>query len=162
MALPAPTPRLSARALVSDAEFSAFLTTILSNNSGMDTATGSRILEQALAFVATAASRPGTVMVPSRVVDEGWHTLLLHTGAYYRLCAGFGNFVHHIPEAPDVTRFSQAAIDRTVTLIAAAGYVVDLALWRAPDDQPVPVAAKCQHSDDSGPIVIIPKPKPAG
>lgn len=162
MALPVSEPRLSARALVSDAEFSAFLTTILGNNPGMDIATGSRILEQALAFVATAASRPGTAMVPSRVVDEGWHTLLLHTGSYYQLCAGFGNFVHHVPEAPDVTRFSQAAIDRTVTRVAAAGYVVDLDLWRAPDDRRVTVAAKCQHSDDSGPIVIIPKPKQKG
>ncbi|MGW5677589.1 glycine-rich domain-containing protein [Streptomyces sp. NPDC003860] len=162
MSLPAPEQRLSARALVSDAEFSAFLTTILGNNPGMDIATGSRVLEQALAFVATAASRPGTAMVPSRVVDEGWHTLLLHTGPYYRLCSSFGNFVHHIPETPDAARFSQTAIDRTVTLVAAAGYVVDLDLWRAPDDQRVPVSAKCQHSDDSGPIVIIPKPKPKG
>jgi len=36
---------------------------------------------------------------------------------------------------------------------------VDDALWLAPTDQSLPVAASCQHSDDSGPIVIVPKPK---
>ncbi|MFI1830248.1 hypothetical protein ACH41E_28005 [Streptomyces sp. NPDC020412] len=62
----------------------------------------------------------------------------------------------------DVSRDVRLAGALGLTLVAAAGYVVDLDLWRAPDDQRVPVSAKCQHSDDSGPIVVIPKPKPKG
>ncbi|GFE12884.1 hypothetical protein Sgleb_09310 [Streptomyces glebosus] len=43
--------------------------------------------------------------------------------------------------------------------VVEAGYSVDLDLWGPPDGDLVSVAAKCQHSDDSGPIVTIPKPK---
>ncbi|WP_327686616.1 recombinase family protein [Streptomyces sp. NBC_00467] len=154
-----PIPAASARRLLSDAEFNAVLATILVNNPGMQIEMGGRILAQALAFVATAASKPGQAMTPSRVVDEGWHTLILHTGLYYRLCARFGNFVHHIPEQPDPSRFDQTVIDRTTALIAAAGWHLDPDLWRGPAGSLIPVAANCQHSDDSGPIVIIPKPK---
>lgn len=149
----------SARHLLSDAEFNAVLSTILNNNPGMAVEIGGRILTQALAFVATAASRSGRAMTPSRVVDEGWHTLILHTELYWRLCARFGNFVHHMPEIAFAGRHDQAVIDRTTALIQQAGWDVDLDLWRGPEDSLVPVAAKCQHSDDSGPIVIIPKPK---
>lgn len=149
----------SARQLLSDAEFNAVLGTILNNNPGMQIEMGGRILTQALAFVATAAARPGRAMTPSRVVDEGWHTLILHTGLYYNLCSLYGNFVHHVPEQPDPGRFDQAVIDRTTALIADAGWEVDAELWRGPEDAKVSVAASCQHSDDSGPIVIIPKPK---
>jgi hypothetical protein len=151
---------VSARALLSDAEFNAVLGTILSANPGMQIEMGGRIITQALAFVATAASRPGRAMTPSRVVDEGWHTLILHTGLYYELCARFGNFVHHVPEQPDPGRYDPAILDRTTALIEAAGYAVDRDLWRGPTDTLVSVAADCQHSDDSGTIVITPKPKP--
>lgn len=154
-----PIPAVSARSLLSDAEFNSVLGTILTNNPGMTIETGGRIITQALAFVATAAARPGRAMTPSRVVDEGWHTLILHTGLYYNLCARFGNFVHHVPEQPDPGRHDQAVIGRTTSLIEAAGYEVDRDLWRGPEDALVSVAASCQHSDDGGPIVIIPKPK---
>lgn len=116
-----PIPAVSARALLSDAEFNAVLGTILSNNPGMAIEMGGRILTQALALVATAASRPGRAMTPSRVVDEGWHTLILHTELYWRLCTRFGNFVHHIPEQPDPGRYDQHVIGRTTALIEAAG-----------------------------------------
>ncbi|MYS66354.1 hypothetical protein GTW66_20700 [Streptomyces sp. SID5473] len=151
---------MSARALLSDADASTVLATILGNNPGMSISTATRVLDQALAFVATAAGRPGEPMVPSRTVDEGWHALILHTGVYQRLCSRFGAFVHHQPEEPDPGRFSSSVLTRTTALITEAGYRVDPDMWRAPDDTLVSVAAKCQHSDDSGPIVIIPKPKP--
>ncbi|MER5727465.1 hypothetical protein ABT084_03735 [Streptomyces sp. NPDC002138] len=51
---------------------------------------------------------------------------------------------------------------RTIAAIEAAGFTVDLDLWRGPRDSLVSVAAECPHSDDDrGPIVIIPK-KPKG
>jgi len=158
-----PIPVLtSPRALLSDAEFNAVRMTILSNNYGMEPDIAGAILEDALAFVATAANNPGIGLVPSRVVDEGWHALILHTGIYYGLCSRFGNFVHHIPEQPDPGRFDQGVIDRTIAHIEAAGYPVHRNLWRGPEDSTVPVAAQCQHGDQGGPIVTRPRPKPKG
>lgn len=155
-----PIPVLnSARGLLTDPEFYAVRMTILSNNTGMWPEMAGAILEDALAFVATAASKPGQALVPSRVVDEGWHALILHTGIYWDLCSRFGNFVHHVPQQPDPGRWDQAVIDRTLAAIEAAGYPVHHSLWRGPEDSTVPVAASCQHGDQSGPIVIIPKPK---
>ncbi|MET9954198.1 hypothetical protein ABZ135_21980 [Streptomyces sp. NPDC006339] len=146
------------RALLSDSQFNDVRATILDNNPGMEPGMASRILEQALAFLATAATQPGTGLVPSRVVDEGWHALILHTSLYYNLCSALGGgFLHHTPERPDPARRSEASIRRTITAMEAAGYEVDMDLWRGPEDSLVPVAASCQHSDDSGPIVLIPK-----
>lgn len=161
-----PIPVLqSARALLSDAQFNDVRGTILDNNPGMDPEIAGRILVDALAFVATAASStPGPGLVPSRVVDEGWHALILHTGLYHDLCSRFGAFVHHTPERQDLGRDNQGSVDRTVERIRAAGYTVDTDLWRGPEDRTIPVAAKCRHSDDRGTIVIKkrPKPKPQG
>ncbi|MEJ8654980.1 hypothetical protein [Streptomyces sp. MS1.AVA.4] len=149
----------TARALLTDAQFNDVRATILGNNPGMEPDLAGRILVDALAFLATAASSPGQALVPSRVVDEGWHALILHTTLYYGLCARFGNFVHHLPERPDPSRHDEAVIERTIAHIAAAGYSVDRDLWRRPTDTLVSVAAECQHSDESGPIVTMPKPK---
>ncbi len=149
----------TARTLLSDAQFNDVRATILDNNPGMEPDLASRILTDALAFVAVAAARGGRGLVPSRVVDDGWHALILHTGLYQNLCARLGGFVHHAPERPDPGRFDSAVLARTIAAIESAGYSVDVDLWGSPDAELVSVAAKCQHSDDGGPIVIIPKPK---
>ncbi|MGW7367648.1 hypothetical protein ACWGI8_30560 [Streptomyces sp. NPDC054841] len=149
----------TARALLTDAQFNDVRATILGNNPGMEPELAGQILVDALAFVAAAASSPGRALVPSRVVDEGWHALILHTSLYHQLCARFGTFVHHLPERPDPGRHDEAVIERTIAHIEAAGYSVDRDLWRGPTDTLVSVAAECQHSDESGPIVTIPKPK---
>ncbi|WP_371646068.1 MULTISPECIES: hypothetical protein [unclassified Streptomyces] len=150
--------RVNPRALLGDADFSAVMHTILDNNPGMEPGMAGRILVDALAYLATAAATSGG-LAPSRVVDEGWHALILHTGLYQTLCARLGGFIHHVPERPDPGRRSQASIERTIAAIEAAGYSVDRDLWRGPEDTMIPVAANCQHSGPEGPIVIIPKPK---
>jgi len=68
----------------------------------MTTATAGRIVNEALAFVATAARHPHTYISPSRVVDEGWHALILHTAVYAGLCEQLGTFVHHYLSGPTV------------------------------------------------------------
>lgn len=152
------TAALNPRALLSDAQFNAVLHTILDDNIDMDSEIGSRVLTQALAFLAVA-SRSATPMVPSRVVDAGWHALILHTALYADLCGRLGGFVHHYPERPDPSRFDQGALDRTIAAIEAGGYLVDRELWVAGPDPRFGVAASCgQHSDDGGTIVITPKP----
>lgn len=154
-ALAAPT---NPRALLSDAEFNGVMHTVLDNNPGMEPGLASRIVVDALAYLATAAS-VAEGLVPSRVVDEGWHALILHTWLYQSLCARLGTFLHHVPERPDPGHRSQGDIERTVAAIKAAGYTVNADLWRGPKDSRVTVAANCQHSGPEGPIVIIPKPK---
>ncbi|EST35765.1 hypothetical protein N566_17300 [Streptomycetaceae bacterium MP113-05] len=119
-----------------------------------------RIVDEALKYVAVCAAYPTARVAPSRVVDEGWHALILHTALYAQLCERLGaGFVHHYPERPDPGRFDAQVIDRTTTLIEEAGYSVDYRLWTAPDGELVSLAASCQHSDDTGPIVTQPKPK---
>ncbi|MFC5800837.1 glycine-rich domain-containing protein [Streptomyces formicae] len=149
----------NARALLSDAQFNDVRATVLDNNPGMEPELAGRIVTGALAFVATAAANPGRSLAPSRVVDEGWHALILHTRLYTDLCTRLGRFIHHMPERPDPSRHNPVADERTITLIKALGYEIDRDLWRGPEDELVSVAASCRHSDDTGPIVIIPKPK---
>ncbi|MCY0930771.1 hypothetical protein OTB20_32200 [Streptomyces sp. H27-H1] len=148
----------SPRALLSDAEFNGVMHTVLDNNPGMEASLSARIVVDALAFLATAAGTQRG-LVPSRVVDEGWHALVLHTALYQALCARLGGFIHHVPERPDPGNRDHGSVERTVAAIEAAGYTVDADLWRGPEDSLVTVAASCQHSQPDGPIVIIPKPK---
>lgn len=118
--------------------------TVLRNNPGMDEDTAGRIVDEAVKFVAAAAgaSQP---LAPSRVVDEGWHALILHTRTYRQLCERLGAFVHHVPQAPDPERRNPEALTRTQQSIVKAGFTVDDALWLAPTDTSIPVAASCQH-----------------
>ena len=90
---------------------------------------------------------------------EAGSSTMPRSAAMAALCERVGTFVHHVPEAPDPERRDAEALTRTQQRIVEAGFPVDDALWLAPTDQSIPVAAGCQHSDDSGPIVIVPKPK---
>jgi hypothetical protein len=137
------------------------IATVLDNNPGMAEDMAGRIVAEALAFLATAARNPGADIAPSRVVDEGWHALILHTAVYSRLCERLGAFVHHYPERPDAARHDPEIMDRTTNLIAVEGYTPDLELWTHPSDGSIPVAAQCQHAPKCGPIEPIPRP-PSG
>ncbi len=149
----------SARSLLTEQQYAAVCSTIRTDNPDVEAADAEAILNEALAFVAACAQFPDARLVPSCAVDAGWHALILHTQTYAELCDRLGGFVHHRPEAPDPSRYNQSAIDRTTALIQEAGYSVDGDLWGRPDDDLISVASSCQHSDDSGPIVTMPKPK---
>ncbi|MFE3762256.1 hypothetical protein ACFXPI_10885 [Streptomyces sp. NPDC059104] len=155
---PVPPPvTQSARALLTDAEFSGVLATVLDINPGMDISLASDIVVEALKFVA-AGARTRVGIAPSRVVDEGWHALILHTALYQNLCARLGgDFVHHYPERPDTGRYDPAVHERTLDAIRAAGYEPRLQLWAGPEDDLVSVSANCQHAPN---CTIRPMPKP--
>lgn len=68
-------------------------------------AVAERITAEALKFVATCAQFTGEGLRPSRVVDEGWHGLILRTAPYAWLCRRLSHFVHHRPERRDPTRY---------------------------------------------------------
>lgn len=153
-------PAVFARMLITDEQFISCRRTVMDANPAMSQVLAGRIVEEALKFVAACSANPGGGLVPSRIVDEGWHALLVHTELYADLCQRLGGrFIHHAPGyGPE--NYAPEILDRTREAIAVLGWEVDPELWVAPSDESlVSVAAKCQHSDDSGPIVIIPKPK---
>jgi hypothetical protein len=81
---------------------------------------GIRTVEAALRqWFRLAARHPKTkVSMPSVVVDDMWHGLVLHTREYAAFCeAAFGRFLHHGPEA--AMSSPAAAANRTAWLLAA-------------------------------------------
>ncbi|MCT2590241.1 hypothetical protein LHJ74_10005 [Streptomyces sp. N2-109] len=122
--------------LLSPDQMSRVLVTIRDNNPGMTEPVARRIIGEAAKFVA-AGAQFDTPMAPSRVVDEGWHALILHTALYRDLCQRHGRFVDHHP-GYDPTHYDPAILDRTRDAIVRAGYEVDTGLW-TPTPQP-PVA----------------------
>ncbi|MFG2756784.1 glycine-rich domain-containing protein [Streptomyces wuyuanensis] len=92
-----------------------------------------RIVAQTAAFLAASAHTPGQRLVPSKLVDIGWHTFILHTVDYAAFCDNVvGRFVHHVPEAEADGRDSQTGepLRTTVAALTAAGHTVDDELWR--------------------------------
>ncbi|WP_079141384.1 hypothetical protein [Streptomyces sp. LUP47B] len=99
--------------------------------------TARRIVGQAAAFIATSGRQPGHSLVPSELVDYGWHAFILHTGDYAAFCQKtVGRFVHHVPTDEDeqMPGGAAAARERTVSAIQAAGYTVDAELWQSTAD----------------------------
>ncbi|HEY5837172.1 glycine-rich domain-containing protein [Streptomyces sp.] len=141
---------LDARTLIAPAELAAVTATVQDNNPGMDKDTAEQVGVEALAFVATAARNPGAPIAPSRIVDEGWHALILHTALYARLCERLGAFVHHYPERPDTSRQKSDVLERTVAAIRETGHNPDPELWMLPAEGRVPVAASCGHAPMCG------------
>lgn len=93
-----------------------------------------RIMDQALAFLAASAQHTGEPLVPSGLVDIGWHTFILYTREYAEFCDHLaGRFIHHVPnDAPDMPAEKASLVDvrtRTLDAIARAGYAVDHELW---------------------------------
>lgn len=115
-------------------------------------ATARRIVGQAAAFVAASGQQPGRDLMPSELVDYGWHAFILHTVDYATYCQRIaGRFVHHVPTDEDeqVTGGAAAAHARTMAAIAAAGYTVDADLWTSAGDC-TQCHAGCSDSPNSG------------
>jgi hypothetical protein len=148
------------RMLITDDAFASCRKTVLDGNPDMSEEMAGRIVEEGLKFVAACATHPSLGLAPSRIVDEGWHALILHTALYAELCerlGGPGRFVHHTP-GWDPTHWDPPIIDRTRETIAALGWDADPELWGPPSDETlVSVAANCQHAPDCT-IVVGPKP----
>jgi hypothetical protein len=124
--------------------------TVLDNNPSMDQPIAHRIVDEALKYLATAATFPTAYIQPSRIVDEGWHSLILHTALYANVCEKLGGFVHHYPERPNPERHDETTMARTVALMEEAGHSPDRELWTGPTKTLVPVAASCSHTPVPG------------
>lgn len=147
-----------ARMLITDEQFASVRGTVMDANPSMSEEMAGRIVDEGLKFVAACATHPGLGLAPSRIVDEGWHALLLHTAMYADLCDRLGGrFVHHYP-GYDPTNYDPPILDRTRETIAELGWDADPELWGPPSDETlVSVAAKCQHAPE---CTIRPMPKP--
>ncbi|WP_425832013.1 glycine-rich domain-containing protein [Streptomyces fractus] len=153
---PGPIP-VMARMLFPDATFESCRSTVLDANPGMTGELAGRIVEEAITFVAACAINPDTALAPSRIVDEGWHALILHTAPYGELCEQLGRFVHHYP-GYDPTHYDPEILNRTREKIAELGWRADPELWGPPSDEILAsVAAKCQHAPE---CTIRPMPYP--
>lgn len=93
-----------------------------------------RVMDQALAFLAASAHHAGEPLVPSDLVDIGWHTFILYTREYAEFRDRLaGRFIHHVPDdAPDAPTEKASPADvrtRTLDAIVRAGYAIDHELW---------------------------------
>ncbi|MFI1796336.1 glycine-rich domain-containing protein [Streptomyces sp. NPDC020379] len=137
------------RELLSVEAFSNVTATVLDNNPDMEREIAERIVAEAIKFVVACAAFPGESFRPSRIVDEGWHALILNSHIYTRFCNKLaGRYVHHVPQRPDPSRHDPGELERTQAAITRAGYTPDRTLWLAPDDPSitVQVRATCEHS----------------
>ncbi|ONH31502.1 hypothetical protein BL253_09210 [Pseudofrankia asymbiotica] len=93
-----------------------------------------RIVDQAIAFVVTCAARGPRGLVPSPLVDIGWHTFILPTRDYATFCARVaGRFIHHVPCDPTDAGRPRGGQVATIAAIETAGFLVDPDLWAATD-----------------------------
>ncbi|MFJ7069219.1 glycine-rich domain-containing protein [Streptomyces sp. NPDC101115] len=136
----------SARHLLTDDGFADVVHLVMRDTDGIEQPLAERIVDEALKFVATAASGAGTGMRPSQLVDIGWHALILHTRTYEALCQKVGRFVHHVPEGPSTLRRDEITIDRTVAAIRAAGFKPDMYLWSPIADTELQLT-DCMHTE---------------
>lgn len=77
--IPGPDQPVLPRMLITDEQFTSCRSTVMDANPDMAEEMAGRIVEEGLKFVAACAKNPGVGLAPSRIVDEGWHALLLHT-----------------------------------------------------------------------------------
>ena len=126
--------QVSGRSLVSDALFERLVARIVVDEQ-IERPMAERIMDQALAFLMACADNPGTPLSPSRLVDVGWHTFILHTREYAAFCERVaGHFIHHVPHDDDaLSEPLGQALGRSADAIRAAGFVVDADLWLTPD-----------------------------
>ncbi|MFE0189080.1 glycine-rich domain-containing protein [Streptomyces sp. NPDC058989] len=95
---------------------------------GLERCVAERIQSEAIAMCyVMGATQAGDVMTPSRQVDPGWHTFMLHTEAYADWCReNFGYFLHHRPNSKLRTKGLMVDV---VGRIKAEGFEVDERLW---------------------------------
>ncbi|MGW0588101.1 glycine-rich domain-containing protein [Streptosporangium sp. NPDC002607] len=92
-----------------------------------------QIMEQALSFLVACGARPSARLAPSAIVDIGWHTFLMYTREYAEFCQRVASrFIHHAPDAPDISVPSGSNAAATTTVMRELGLPVISDLWAHP------------------------------
>jgi hypothetical protein len=121
--------RIEGRSLVSSELFDRLVRRIVQDDD-IEQALAVRIVDQALAFLYACAKAPNTPLRPSKTVDIGWHTFVLHTHAYAQFCDTVaGRFIHHEPEEFESPTRPRDTLAPTVNTMTVLGLVVDAELW---------------------------------
>jgi len=81
---------------------------------------------QCLMFLVICAEAPKISHAPSSIIDDAWHSFVLHTKEYQAFCEDYlGRFVHHNPtDAPE-----KEAYRRTIRAMTARFGVIDRTYW---------------------------------
>ncbi|MFD9566559.1 glycine-rich domain-containing protein [Streptomyces sp. NPDC059994] len=94
---------------------------------GLERGVADRVMDQAVAFLWVVGTTRATDMAPSKTVDPGWHTFMLHSQEYEEWChKQFGYYVHHAPNSKVRTRGLMVDV---VGRIKVHGFDVDERLW---------------------------------
>ena len=127
-----PIPARTARSTMAAEQFDR-LSLRLAGTEGYLLGYAERVMDQTLAFLGAAALNPKAGLVPSEIVDKGWHTFLLDTLTYSEWTyATAGFFIHHVPDdLRSAVRPEDPALvrGRTLAAIRRAGWYVDLEMW---------------------------------
>lgn len=126
--------RTHGRSLVAGRLFELLVDDVAMNHP-VDREFATRVVDQALAFLATVGRRlrqprpDDEPLRPSGPVDWGWHAFLLRTRPYAAFCADrAGQFIHHTAD-DGMSCHRVRSHEATLTAMAAAGFVVDNDLW---------------------------------
>lgn len=96
---------------------------------GHESSTAARIMDQALGFLCLVAAEPEARYSPSPAIDEGWHVFLQYTRQYAEFSERIaGRFIHHSP-MDDPGEFSDRNVPDVVAAMQARGMAVDIDLW---------------------------------
>ncbi|KJY46136.1 hypothetical protein VR46_10810 [Streptomyces sp. NRRL S-444] len=136
----------TARHLLTDEGFTRVVHLVMRDNDGIDEPLAVRIVDEALKFTAAAGQSTGRHLHPSKLVDMGWHALILHTAMYRELCTAVGRFVDHRPEGPETLRRDADTLDLTMDAIREAGYEPDAYLWGPLADTEIHAGTACTPS----------------
>ncbi|NUV72411.1 MULTISPECIES: hypothetical protein [unclassified Streptomyces] len=151
VALERPAGTTNPASLVTPEVMERLAARITKDNPDTDLPTARRIIGQAAAFLAAGAALPSTELSPSKAVDVGWHTFILHTVDYAEFCERVaGRFIHHVPTPDTETgEESAAARQRTLDAITAAGFRIDHDLW--PDAAKMGNCSQCHAGCSDSP-----------
>ncbi|MGW7100320.1 hypothetical protein [Streptomyces sp. NPDC054838] len=145
-----------ARHLLSDADFDRLVERAVNSNPGVDEPLAEMIAEETLKCWVAAAHRAElrrqdptlvhTSMLPSAIVDAGWHALLLCSTIAWKLSVKLGHFMHHVPEIASYKR-NEAGLQESQDAIRAVGYEPNPLMWDPKSDRLVKIHGVSMHSE---------------
>ncbi|MFD7835523.1 hypothetical protein [Streptomyces sp. NPDC059761] len=145
-----------ARHLLTEDDFNRLVERAVKNNPGVDAPLAEAIVEETLKFWAAAAHRAALrkqdpnlthkKMLPSAILDAGWHALLLCTKVAAKLSVTLGHFTHHVPEVANYERLEEALAE-TQDAIRAAGYEPNPIMWDPASDRLVKIHGVSMHTE---------------
>ncbi|MEU5259036.1 hypothetical protein [Amycolatopsis sp. NPDC021455] len=131
-----PVDRKAAFDLIPHEDFAALVRDLV-RRTGEDKGEATRLMDQAIAFVATAADiwhggRYGDLqhkLVPTKRIEAAWLVLIQHTVFMRALAGSLGVFVDRIPY-PEAL---QSDVEVTMAAIDAANYALHPTVWDTDD-----------------------------